>query len=54
MWRHLFTGADTAAAVASSLWKSRNAAGVYEHLDISADSRKSDVFPTPTRAKGGQ
>jgi integrase len=53
MWRRLFTGADTAALVASGLWKSRNAAGVCEHLDISAESRKSDLFPTPARAKGG-
>jgi sugar (pentulose or hexulose) kinase len=42
------------ALVASGIWKSRNAASVYEHLDLSAESRKSDLFPTPTRAKGGQ
>ena len=54
MWRRLFADADTAALVASRLWKSRNAASVYEHLDLSAESRKSDLFPTPTRAKGGQ
>ena len=54
MWRRLFADADTAALVASGLWKSRNAASVYEHLDLSAESRKSDLFPTPTRAKGGQ
>ena len=54
MWRRLFTGADTAALVASGLWKSRNAASVYEHLDLSAESRKSDLFPTPRRAKGGR
>jgi hypothetical protein len=54
MWRRLFADADTAALVASGLWKSRNAASVYEHLDLSAESRKSDLFPTPTRAKGGR
>jgi integrase len=54
MWRRLFADADTAALVASRLWKSRNAASVYEHLDLSAESRKSDLFSTPTRAKGGQ
>jgi integrase len=54
MWRRLFAGADTSALVASGLWKSRNAASVYEHLDLSAESRKSDLFPAPprtTRAK---
>ena len=51
MWRRLYANADTAALVASGLWKSRNAASVYEHLDLSAESRKSDLFPTPTRAK---
>ena len=50
----LFADAGTAALVASGLWKSRNAASVYERLDLSAESRKSDLFPTPTRAKGGQ
>ena len=54
MWRRLFADADTAALVASGLWKSRNAASVYERLDLSAESRKSELFPTPTRAKGGQ
>lgn len=51
MWRRLFAGADTAGLVASGLWKSRNAASVYEHLDLTAESRKSDMFPSPTRVK---
>ena len=54
MWRRLFADADTAALVVSGLWKSRNAASVYEHLDLSTESRKSDLFPTSTRVKGGQ
>jgi integrase len=54
MWRRLYANADTAALVASGLWKSRNAASVYEHLDLTAESRKSDLFPTPTRAKEGR
>jgi integrase len=48
MWRRLFANADTAALVASGLWKSRNAASVYEHLDLTAESRKSDLFPVPS------
>jgi integrase len=53
MWRRLFAGADTAGLVAAGLWKSRNAASIYEHLDLTAESRKSDMFPTAARAKGG-
>lgn len=52
MWRRMFAGADTSALVASGLWKSRNAASVYEHLDLSAELRKSDLFPTAGRVKG--
>jgi hypothetical protein len=51
MWRRLFAGADISALVASGLWTSRNAASVYEHLELTAESRKSALFPTPTRAK---
>jgi hypothetical protein len=51
MWRRLFTGADTSALVAPGLWKSRNAASVYERLELSAESRKSDLFPAPTRTR---
>jgi integrase len=51
MWRRLYANADTAALVASGLWKSRNAASVYEHLDLSAESRKSDLFPSAGRVK---
>jgi hypothetical protein len=57
MLRHshaMFADADTSALVASGLWKSRNADSVYEQLEVSAESRKSDMFPTPTRAIDGQ
>lgn len=46
-WRRLYTGADTSALVQTGLWKSRNAAAVYEHLDVSAEAKKSDLLPTP-------
>jgi integrase len=53
-WRRHKTGADTTALVATGLWKSRQAAGVYEHLDPSEEARKSDLLPTPkSRAKSG-
>jgi integrase len=51
-WRRLYSGADTAAVVASGLWRSRTAASRYEHLDVTEEARKSDMLPTaPTRAK---
>jgi integrase len=53
-WRRHKTNADTTALVATGLWKSRQAAGVYEHLDPSEEAKKSDLFPTPTRAKSGR
>jgi integrase len=52
-WRRLYAGADTAALVASGLWRSRTAASRYEHLDVTEEARKSDMLPTPTRAKSG-
>lgn len=50
-WRRKFTGADTSALVDTGLWKSRNAAAIYEHLDAGAESRKADMLPTPDSAK---
>lgn len=44
-WRRLHTGADTSALVNTGLWASRSAASIYEHLDASAESRKSDLLP---------
>lgn len=51
MWRRQFTGADTTALVGTGLWKSRQAAAVYEHVETTEEARKSDLFPTPSRAK---
>lgn len=45
-WRRRFTGADTSALVDTGLWKSRNAAAVYEHFDVGEEARKSDLLPT--------
>lgn len=45
-WRRHYTGADTSALTATGLWKSRNAASVYEHFDVSEEARKSDLLPT--------
>jgi integrase len=51
MWRRLYAAADTSALVASGLWKSRNAAAVYEHLDVSEEARKNELFPTRKRGQ---
>jgi integrase len=53
-WRRRETGADTTALVETGLWKSREAAAVYEHLDVGEEARKSDLFPTPRRAKSAR
>jgi integrase len=49
-WRRLYTAADTTALTQTGLWRSRNAAAVYEHVDATAESRKSDLLPTPKKA----
>lgn len=49
-WRRLYTGADTSALTATGLWKSRNAAARYEHIDSTEEARKSDLLPTPPGA----
>ena len=46
-WRRLYTGADTTALTNTGLWRSRNAAAVYEHVDAAAESRKADLLPVP-------
>ena len=50
-WRRLYTGADTTALVQTGLWRSRNAAANYEHVDASEESRKADLLPAPPRAR---
>ena len=50
-WRRRKTGADTAALVSTGLWKSRDAASVYEHLDPSEEARKADLLPVPRKRK---
>jgi hypothetical protein len=50
-WRRLYSGADTSALVQTGQWKSRNAAAIYEHIDVSEEARKADLLPTLTRAK---
>jgi len=48
-WRRLYAGADTAALVATGLWKSRTSAARYEHVDAADESRKADLLPMQRR-----
>ena len=50
-WRRRKTGADTSALVSTGLWKSHDAARVYEHLDPSEEARKADLLPVPKLKK---
>lgn len=40
-----YGGLDTSGLVATGAWKSRSAASVYEHVDVSAEARKADLMP---------
>ena len=53
-WRRIYAAQDTSALVMTGLWASRNAAANYEHVDAGPESRKSDLLPTPKRAKSGR
>jgi len=53
MWRRQFTRADTTALVGTGLWRSRQAAAIYEHVETTEEARKSDLFPTPSLVKSG-
>jgi integrase len=48
-WMRRYAGMDTAGLVATGAWKSRQAAAVYEHADVTEEARKADMLPT--RAK---
>jgi integrase len=40
-WMRRYAGMDTAGLVATGAWKSRQAAAVYEHADVTEEARKS-------------
>jgi integrase len=46
-WMRRHAGLDTSGLVATGAWKSRVAASVYEHTDVSEEARKADRLPTP-------
>lgn len=49
-WMRRYAGLDTTGLLATRAWKSRQAAAVYEHADVTAEARKADLLPT--RANG--
>jgi integrase len=50
-WMRRYSGLDTTGLVATGAWKSRVAASVYEHADVTEEARKADLLPTLTRAQ---
>jgi len=44
-WMRRFAGSDTAGLVATGRWKSRTAAAVYEHADVTEEAMKADMLP---------
>jgi integrase len=45
-WMRRYQKMDTTGLVATGAWKSRQAAAVYEHADVSEEARKADFLPT--------
>lgn len=44
-WGRKYGGLDTSGLVATGAWKSRQAAAVYEHVDVSEEAKKAALFP---------
>jgi integrase len=51
-WQRRYGKLDTSGLVATGAWKSRQAAAVYEHADVTESAKRSDLFPT--RSKSGR
>ena len=51
-WSRRYAKLDTSGLVATGAWKSRQAAAVYEHADVSESAKGADMFPA--RAKSGR
>jgi integrase len=50
-WMRRYGGLDTSGLVGTGAWKSRTAAAVYEHVQVSEEARKADLLPTPDWAR---
>jgi len=53
-WMRRHARLDTSGLVGTGAWKSRQAAAVYEHVEVSEEARKADLLPTPDWAQNGQ
>lgn len=51
-WQRRYGKLDTSGLVATGAWKSRQAAAVYEHADVTESAKRADLFPT--RAQFGR
>jgi integrase len=49
-WMRRYGGADTTALVNAGAWKDRKQASQYEHVDVSEDARRADMFPTSAKS----
>jgi hypothetical protein len=45
-WQRRYGKLDTSGLVATGAWKSRQAAAVYEHADVTESAKRADLFPT--------
>lgn len=50
-WMRRYAGLDTTGLVATTRWKDRASAAIYEHVVASEEARKADLLPTPSKAR---
>lgn len=53
-WMRRYGKLDTSGLVGTGAWKSRAAAAVYEHVEVSEEARKADLLPTVLKREVGQ
>jgi len=44
-WMRRYAKLDTSGLVATGAWKSRQAAAIYEHVDVTVEASKADLLP---------
>ncbi len=53
-WMRRYGGLDTSGLVATGAWASREAAAIYEHVDVTDAAKRVEMFPNvKSRAKSG-
>jgi integrase len=53
-WMRRYGKLDTSGLVATGAWKSRQAAAVYEHVDVSEEAMKANLLPVADCALDGR